>query len=108
MIPRPRRRWFQYSLRALLVLVFLVSLPLSWFSARLQQQQTVEVIERLGGSVAYDYHWKGESTPGPEWARDLLGSYFFADVGAVGLVGSEISDSATVHRGAEPASIRLG
>ena len=58
MIPHSRRRWFQYSLRALLALVLLVSLPLGSFSARLQQQQTVEVIERLDGSVAYDYHWK--------------------------------------------------
>lgn len=52
-----RRRWFQFRLRTLLIAVFVLSLPLSWFAVRMEkarrQREAVEAIERLGGGVLY-------------------------------------------------------
>jgi heme/copper-type cytochrome/quinol oxidase subunit 2 len=46
-------RWYQYSLRSLLVLVTLCSLPCSWLGIKVQQakrqQGAVRAIEELGG-----------------------------------------------------------
>ena len=51
---RPKRRkWFQFRLRTLLIVVLVLSLPLSWFAWRMdrarRQWETLEEIERLGG-----------------------------------------------------------
>jgi len=86
--PRRRRRWFQYSLRTLLLVMFLTSIGLSWFAVRLQQarrqREGVEEIKKLGGVVCYDYeaHQSGKP-PGPGWLRKLLGDDFFAEVDLV-------------------------
>jgi hypothetical protein len=34
---RPKRRWFQYSLRTLLVFMVLASIPMSWLAVKMQQ-----------------------------------------------------------------------
>jgi len=56
--PPRKRRWFQYTLRALLVLMLLASIGFSWLAVKLQQarrqQKAVEAIVRLGGQVEYD------------------------------------------------------
>ncbi len=50
-----RRRWFQFRLRTLLIAIVLLSLPLSWFGARLRkarrQKAAMEVVGELGGLV---------------------------------------------------------
>ena len=55
---KPKRRWFQYSLRTLLLFVFLVSIPLSWFAVVVQnvrrQREAVVEIEQVGGYVVHD------------------------------------------------------
>ena len=35
--PEPRRRWYQYNLRSLLVLTLLVSVGMSWVAVRMQR-----------------------------------------------------------------------
>ncbi len=54
-----RCRWFQFSLRTLLVAALVLSLPLSWFATRMaratKQRAAVEEIERLGGVTLYDW-----------------------------------------------------
>jgi len=35
--PKPTRRWFQYSLRTLLVLVTVCAIPCSWLGVKVQQ-----------------------------------------------------------------------
>ena len=110
--PRPKRRWFQYSLRTLLLLVLLVSLPLSWLATKIQQKKAerraVAEIERLGGEVEYDYEWGiaplppgatwEVSRPGPAWVRKLLGDDFFSDVVCV-MCGfnDELTDDGLEH-----------
>ncbi len=89
---KPRRRWYQYSLRSLLLLMLLASIGMSWFAVRMQksrrQQDAVEAVEKAGGWVVYDCQSEQASDPnavppGPGWLRDRLGEYFFANVVAV-------------------------
>jgi hypothetical protein len=85
-------RWrFQFSIRSLLVLVAAVALPCSWLTVKMkaarEQKTAVETINRLGGSVFYDYRknffWLPIShaqPPEPAWLRSLFGVDFFHDV----------------------------
>jgi len=106
--PKPKRRWFQFSLRTLLVFVLLVSVPLGWFAMKMQrarqQKEAVEVILKVGGEVRYDYEFDetGRLIPaaqpaGPLWLRKLLGDDFFCDVIWVDLSATRVTDAGVEH-----------
>ena len=89
-----KRRWFQYSLRTLLLLVLLACIGTSYTAVRIdrakQEREASEAIERVGGLVQYDYQpaqgpFQVQPPPGPAWARKLLGENFFAHVVGVNL-----------------------
>jgi len=101
--PKPkRRRWYQFSLRTLLIVVLVLSLPLGWIGWKLEkareQRKAVEAILKEGASVWYDYQMKketgvlipGAEPPGPAWLRKLLGDDVFADVVQVFLRGDNV------------------
>ena len=50
---RPRLRWYQFSLRGLLIFMFLASLGLSWFGVKYRQAQcqraAVQAARKVGG-----------------------------------------------------------
>jgi hypothetical protein len=100
---KPRRRWFQYSLRSLFLLTFLVSLGMSWFAVRMkrarEQGEAVEWIRKGGGSVVYDYQYEVpySGPPGPVWLRNLLGTDFFATAVHVCFFPSSVSDAGLEH-----------
>lgn len=88
---RRRRRWRQFSLRTMILLVTIVSIACSFVTARMRaakrQEAAVKAIKEAGGLVTYDYFLdnrphgkKGAQPPGPEWLRDRLGIDFFARV----------------------------
>jgi hypothetical protein len=93
MATRPKRRWFQYSLCTLLVLVTVASLPCSWLAVKIRQKETerqaVEAIKKMGGIVLYDYQIRelGDAreivAPGPAWVLKLLGDDSFSDAAFV-------------------------
>ncbi len=95
---RPKRRWYQFSLRTLLIGVLVVSLPLSWVACRMQkrrkQREAVTAIVKAGGKVSYDYDRIAEPCI-PKWARALLGDSFFYDVKSVVAYGSFGDDEAS-------------
>ncbi|MGA2063212.1 MAG: hypothetical protein ABSG67_22300 [Thermoguttaceae bacterium] len=104
---KPFRRWFQYSLRTLMILVTLFALACSWFAVKLgqarRQREAVEGIRKLGGSVTYDYECdssnriiKGAKAPGPAWLRNLLGIDCFCNVTQVWGRG-KVSDAELVY-----------
>lgn len=84
--PNPRRRWFQYSLRALLVLVLLCSIAASWLAVKMRaarrQREAVEAISAFAHVEYYHEQNAGPDPPrpGPAWARRWLGEDFFAKV----------------------------
>lgn len=90
------RRWFQYSLRTLLVLVTAFAVACSWFACRLKraerQKNAVESLTKSGARVFYDYEVdqsrkvvSGAKPPGPAWLRDLVGDHFLTTVVVVDL-----------------------
>jgi hypothetical protein len=108
--PARKLRWFQYSLRSLMLLVLVVSLGMSWFAVKMkrarEQEKAVEEITRLGWSVAYDYQldkrggWvSGAVPPGPAWVWNLLGEKegFFATVVFVDLSSCSVTDAGLEH-----------
>lgn len=83
-------RWYRYSVRALLVLIFVISLPLGWigrdyFRAQ-REQEVVDLIYRHGGRVLYDHqfqdgHFVYDATPrGNPTLRQWLGDHLYARV----------------------------
>jgi hypothetical protein len=73
-------RWYQYSLRSLFILSFLVAIASSWLAVEMRQakrqKEAVEIVQRLGGGVGYDYEVDsndrlitGATPPGPAWLR---------------------------------------
>jgi len=58
---KPKRHWFQFSLRALLIVMLVVSLPLGWIGWEMEktrrEQAVVAQIEKCGG-----YAWYHESS----------------------------------------------
>jgi Leucine-rich repeat (LRR) protein len=63
MSPEPKKRWSQFSLRGLLVLVTLSAALFGWFAWRLArarlEDQAAEAIVRAGGEVAYANQFDG-------------------------------------------------
>ncbi len=75
---KPRRRWFQFRLRTLLVLMFLFCLVVGGLVVppmqRARKQRTVaDAIERLGGSVTWSSGNRARQALGSVWLRRLLG-----------------------------------
>jgi hypothetical protein len=101
----PKRRWLQYSLQALLALMLLASIGMTWVAVTVQaakrQREAVEAIEKLGGRLWYDYHYDSSGNllataqpPGPaSWLRHLLGIDFFANVVSVQLGDANVTDA---------------
>lgn len=99
-IPKPqRRRWFQFSLRTMMILILFLSLPLGRFAYNLRQAREQEVavaaIKTLGGDV-------GEAGPDPfgdlepVWlpcVRHVLGDDIFNPVTVVSLRDTQVNDA---------------
>jgi len=101
--PNRRRRWFQFSLRTLLVFMLVCGAGLGWLAWKMQratrQRETVEAIVDVGGRVFYDYQLDegGAVIPGaqptaPLLLRKSLGGDFFCNVTIVHLGGKRVTD----------------
>jgi hypothetical protein len=105
---KPKRRWFRFSLRTLLLLMAIACVGFSWFGYKLRQAErqraAVESLEKLGISVTYDYQMGSNrfgalqpTPPGPEWLRKSLGIDFVADVTDLRLFHNALTDSEAEH-----------
>ena len=75
-VSHPKLRWYQYSLRTLLVFVTLLcTVACSWIGVKLRQAErqrtVVEAITKLGGDVGWCIR------PGPAWLQPLLGDDYY-------------------------------
>jgi hypothetical protein len=81
-LPKRKRRWFQFSLRTLLILVTLLCIGVAIISNRaMRQKAAISAILKDGGDVDYAHNFPQRAEPpGPAWLRKLLGDDFFATV----------------------------
>lgn len=84
-----KRRWFQFSLLGILMLITAVGAGLGLYVRRVQKQcEVVAFVKQYHGELTYDYQWDRRShAPGPTWARDWLGDDYFSDLIAVRVSG---------------------
>ena len=106
----PKRRWYQYSLRSLVLVMTVVCLWLGYISNEARKQRNaVAWVEEMGGHVEYDYEplnpidvkiQDGKvyfyeivpEPPGPDWLREWIGIDYFSDVARVYLMDTIIKD----------------
>jgi hypothetical protein len=96
-VKKPSRRWLQFGLRSLLLLITVFGV---WFGLYMQrvrrQKEAVHAIREYGGWVHYDFQ-ETAAPPGigfdsrikpplPKWLVDRLGEDFFFNVAQVNLV----------------------
>lgn len=98
---KPKRRWFQFSLRTLLILVTVFAIACSWYAVEMQKaakrRTAIKEIKRLGGDVRY-YDASNPNTLGdqPKWhslLRKLHGDEHLGNPVAVSLEGTQITDA---------------
>ncbi|NQU24227.1 MAG: hypothetical protein HQ567_23340 [Candidatus Nealsonbacteria bacterium] len=100
----PKRRWYQYSLRTLFVLVTLVAMACSWYAYEMRKAAerraaVAEIIER-GGSVAYygaAHPFRGKPPRWFSWLRKLHGDEHLGNVLIVRFDGTQVTDAGLVH-----------
>jgi hypothetical protein len=97
--PKRKRRWYQFSLRTLLIVMLVVSIPCALLGRKIErkrrEREVLDAINKIGGQVHYDYErwsWSLAGTqkkepPGPGWLRALLGENFFCEVDEAHIVG---------------------
>ena len=97
--PKPKRRWYQFSLKTLLVVMTVTCVWLAIISDRARRQRAaVDRIHELGGTLLYNYEtgsseYKGDDPPGPDWLVELIGVDYFDDVVAVRLRDLPVTDA---------------
>ena len=89
-IHRPRRRWFSFSLRSLLVVMFLVAALFAWLGKYVIRSRTerpvVAQLRAAGGLVQYDYQLSlsgldpSHQPNGSSFIRNLFGEDFYGTV----------------------------
>jgi hypothetical protein len=106
---KPRRRWLQFSLRTLLVLMLMISVPLGVLASKIrkarEQRIVVQKIQELDGMAIHCGQLEPrEKWPPriPLWLRKTLGDDFFRTINYVHLRGPKVTDAELVRLRALP------
>ena len=97
---KSRRRWFQYSLRTLLIVMTVCAALFAWWSHKARQQrEAVAAIKAAGGEVQYDFKRNHLKQPRywPTWLVNVLGVDYFASVQWVYLTNTQVTDAGLEH-----------
>jgi hypothetical protein len=94
----PKRRWYQFSLKTVLVVLTLLCLGPGGYVAYEQakarkHKAAVEAIEKFGGKVEFDQTVPVRSAT----MRQILGNESFGNVRSVIFDGTQVSDAGLVH-----------
>ena len=99
--PKPRRRWLQFSLRTLLVLMLAFACGFGWLAYKIErareQREAVVAIEELGGIADCGPTSGGMIRTAVAWVGKLLGEDLFVDVRAVSLDDTQVTDAGLKH-----------
>lgn len=98
--PKSKRRWFQYSLQSLLIVITALGIWLGYISNEARKQKAVvEWVldsEKRVGTVVYDFahdsngkYIPNPKPPGPDWLREWIGIDYFCDVTKVAIISGD-------------------
>ena len=95
-----KRRWYQYSIRSLMLVTLVIACLLGYISHNARKQRAaVAWVKENGGKVGYDYNhstngamYQQNPPPGPDWLREWIGIDYFSDVVLVDLQGKKTED----------------
>ena len=95
--PKRKRRWYQFSLRTLMIFTLLCAIPCAWLGRRIERKSreraAIKEVTAKFGRAQYDYEIaNSREANGPAWLRRLLGADFFSEVQAVTLRGGSHND----------------
>ena len=103
--PKPRRRWLQFSLRTLFVLLTVACVCFGllgrWAYRANEQKRALEWVSEMGGWVRYHHNIADRDALGsrkmlkplgPRWLVQLLGPDYFQEVYSVDLKGTLVRD----------------
>jgi hypothetical protein len=113
-----RRSKLRFTLRSLLTLGLVVSVPLIWFGGSLRraerQRLAVEAIREAGGVVRYDWEMDNSGnviltgkTRIQQWLMESQGRDFFSDVVGVEFIYPAQADDAVLERVGELPHLKL-
>jgi hypothetical protein len=105
--PKSKLRWYQFSLRSLLIFITLFACACSWFVVKMgqanRQREAAAAIRKLHGTVYYDYQLYGpdgcdlgdcmDIPKSPNLYSKQLGIDFFHSVDCILCQGQKINDS---------------
>jgi hypothetical protein len=99
--PKDKRRWFQFSLRTLLIGTLICAIPCALLGRKIERKRNernaIEAIKALGGQVFYVHEeYPPTEPPGALWLRKVLGENFFDEIDSVELSESAITDDDVV------------
>lgn len=98
---KPKRRWFQFSLRTLLVVILLFGSGFGWLGMKIkqarEQRKAVEAIRELGGSVSNDPASGGMTSAAVAFLGKLLGEDLSFSVNRVSLTSTPVTDAGLQH-----------
>jgi hypothetical protein len=99
--PKPRRRWLQYSLRTLLVLMLVLGCGLGWFAHKVQraraQRKAAAAIKAVGGRLLYAPVSGAGVRTAVAWVGKLLDEELSGDVIGGDLAETLITDAGLEH-----------
>ena len=87
MTTTPKRRWFRFRLRTLLILVMVFAVGFGIVTKRaVDQRKAVEVVRKYGGEIGYRHYFTTRGRDplaerwAPRWLCELLGEHYFVTV----------------------------
>lgn len=95
---KTKRRWFQFRLRTLLLVVTVFAVCMAWYVSRAQRQRrTVAALRAMGGRVVYNADLRLPELA-PAWLQRLLGDDYFFSVSHLDLSrNTGVDDETLVH-----------
>jgi Leucine Rich repeat len=96
--PKRKRRWFQFSLRSLIIFTLVCAVAAGWLGRTIErarrQTEGVAKIRSLTGAVKYDYELTGKGSTGlKSWLSSVFGDDFVYPVDEVSLSAGDTRDA---------------